>query len=197
MSSQPALDADQIAALFTRDGDYRAARWGRPVAPVIFGLADESLDIFRGALKAAYAHAGHPIVETDPEIGANLMMFFCREWDELAEIPDFDQLTGQPDLIARLKQQHADYYQIFRFDPDGSIRACLVFVRMGGALADAHPAQLAETLAMRTMLTFAQQVTATAPLAQVIRAAYDPVMPAVAHDQSHALRLAARVAAAN
>ena len=125
------------------------------------------------------------------------MMFFCREWDELAEIPDFDQLTGQPDLIARLKQQHADYYQIFRFDPDGSIRACLVFVRMGGALADAHPAQLAETLAMRTMLTFAQQVTATAPLAQVIHAAYDPVMPAVAHDQSHALRLAARVAAAN
>lgn len=112
MSSQPALDADQIAALFTRDGDYLAARWGRPVAPVIFGLADESLDIFRGALKAAYAHAGHPIVETDPEIGANLMMFFCREWDELAEIPDFDQLTGQPDLIARLKQQHADYYQI-------------------------------------------------------------------------------------
>ena len=34
MSSQPALDADQIAALFTRDGDYLAARWGRPVAPV-------------------------------------------------------------------------------------------------------------------------------------------------------------------
>ena len=195
MSSPKALDADQIAALFTRDGDYLAARWGRPVAPVIFGLADESLDIFRGALKAAYTHAGHPIVETDPEMGANLMMFFCREWDELAEIPDLDQLTGQPDLIARLKQQHADYYQIFRFDADGSIRACLSFVRMGGALADAHPAQLAETLAMRTMLTFAQQVTATAPLAQVIRAAYDPVMPAAAHDPSHAMRLAARVAA--
>ncbi|MBA4492204.1 hypothetical protein [Paracoccus sp. S1E-3] len=197
MSSQPALDADQIAALFTRDGNYLAARWGRPVAPVIFGLADESLDIFRGALKAAYAHAGHPLAETDPEIGANLMMFFCREWDELAEIPDLDQLTGQPDLIARLKQQHADTYQIFRFDPDGSIRACLSFVRMGGALADAHPAQLAETLAMRTMLTFAQQVTASAPLAQLIRAAYDPVMPAVARDPSHALRLAARVGAAS
>ena len=57
MSSQPALDADQIAALFTRDGDYLAARWGRPVAPVIFGLADESLDIFRGALVAIVAIA--------------------------------------------------------------------------------------------------------------------------------------------
>lgn len=196
MSPQPSLDADQIAQLFTRDGKYMSARWGRPVAPVIFGLADESLDIFRGALKAAYAHAGHPIVDSDPEMGANLMMFFCRDWDELAEIPDLDQLTGQPDLIARLKSQHADHYQIFRFDPDGSIRACLSFLRMGGALADAHPAQLAETLAMRSMLTFAHEINATAPLAQVIRAAYDPVMPATATDPSHAIRLAARVAAA-
>ncbi|WP_235931258.1 hypothetical protein [Paracoccus xiamenensis] len=192
MSSQPGMTADQIADLFTRDGQYLAARWGRPVAPVIFGLADESLDIFRGALKAAYAHAGHPITDTDPEMGANLMMFFCRDWDELAEIPDLDRLTGQPDLVARLKQQHADHYQIFRFDADGSIRACLSFIRISGALADAHPAQLAETLAMRSMLTFAHEITATAPLAQVIRAAYDPVMPAVARDPSHALRLAAR-----
>ena len=32
-------------------------------------------------------------------------------------------------------------------------------------------------------------------IADVIRAGYDPVMPAVADDASHALRLAARVAA--
>ena len=32
-------------------------------------------------------------------------------------------------------------------------------------------------------------------LAQVIRAAYDPVLPVAATDPSHALRLAARIAA--
>ena len=40
-----ALDAEVIAGLFTRDGQYLCARWSRPIAPVIFGLADESLSI--------------------------------------------------------------------------------------------------------------------------------------------------------
>lgn len=187
------LTLDEITALFTSDGQYRCARWGRPVAPVIFGLADESLDIFRAAIRAAFAHAGHPITETDPEMGANLMMFFCREWQELDGIPDLDRLTGQPDLPARLEATNADHYQIQRFDADGSIRASLSFTRMGGTLADAHPAMLAETLAMRSMLSFAQEISASEPLARLIRAAYDPVMPQLATDPSHAMQLAARL----
>lgn len=187
------LSQDDIARLFTRDGKYLAARWGRPVAPVIFGLSDDSLKIFSAAIRAAYAHAGHPVTETDAEMGANLMLFFCRDWDELAEIPDLDKLTGQPDLIARLKAQDANHYQIFRFDPDGAIRACLSFIRMGGPLADAHPGVLAEALAVRSMLTFAEEVNASDDLARLIRAAYDPVMPNAATDPSHAIRLAARM----
>ena len=187
------LSPDEIARLFTRDGQYLCARWGRPVAPVIFGLADDSLAIFSAAIRAAYAHAGHPVTETDHEMGANLMLFFCRDWEELAGIPDLDRLTGQPGLIARLKEGQASHYQIFRFDPDGAIRACLSFIRMGGPLAKAHPAMLAETLATRSMLTFAGDVAATEDLARLIRAAYDPVMPDVATDSGHALRLAARL----
>ncbi|SDE42715.1 hypothetical protein SAMN05421538_106207 [Paracoccus isoporae] len=188
------LTADQITPLFTRDGAYLCARWGRPVAPVIFGLADESLDVFRAAIRAVYAHAGQELAETDPESGANLMMFFCRDWPELDGIPDLDRLTGQPGMIARLTDAGAEHYQMFRFDAHGAIRACFSFVRMDGALADAHPAALAETLAVRSTLTFAHEVTASEQLARLIRAAYDPVMPPVARDPSHALRLAARLA---
>ncbi|MFV0408815.1 MAG: hypothetical protein ACK5LJ_03680 [Paracoccus sp. (in: a-proteobacteria)] len=187
------MSPEEITALFQRDNQYLCARWGRPVAPVIFGLADESLDIFRAAIRAAFSHASHPLAETDPEMGANLMMFFCRDWDELSGIPDLDQLTGQPDLIARLKASGASHYQIFRFDPDGAIRACLSFIRMSGPLADAHPAMLAETLAMRSMLSFAVDISASEDLARLIRAAYDPVMPNAGADPSHALRLAARM----
>ena len=61
------------------------------------------------------------------------------------------------------------------------------------ALADAHPGVLAEALAVRAMLTFAREVTPSAELAGLIRAAYDPAMPRVARDPSHALRLAARL----
>jgi len=188
------LDSDQIAGLFTRDGRYLCARWGRPVAPVIFGLADETLDIFREVMRAALAHARHPLAETDPEMGANMMTFLVRDWGELEDVPDLERLTGQAGLAARLKEQGADQYRIFRFDADGGIRACLSFVNMGGALRDAHPAQLAEMLAMRSLLTFARDVTPSAEIAALIRAAYDPVMPVAATDPSHALRLAARLA---
>jgi len=188
------LDADQIAGLFTRDGRYLCARWGRPVAPVIFGLADETLDIFREVTRAALAHARHPLAETDPEMGANMMTFFVRDWRELEDVPDLERLTGQAGLAGRLEGQGADQYRIFRFDGDGGIRALMSFVNMGGALRDAHPAQLAEMLAMRSLLTFARDVTPSAGIAALIRAAYDPVMPVAARDPSHALRLAARLA---
>ena len=189
----PAMTPEDITRLFTREGSYLCARWGRPAAPVIFGLADESLPVFRDAIRAAHAHAGHPVTDTDPEMGANLMLFFCRDWQDLAAIPDLDKLTGQPDPVARLTASGTNHYQLFRFDPDGAIRACLSFARMGGPLADAHPAMLAETLAARSLLTFAHEIAASDPLARLIRAAYDPVLPNAARDPAHALRLAARM----
>lgn len=188
------MEAERIAALFTReDGSFLCARWGRPVAPVIFGLAEETLAIFRSAIRAGFAHAGHPLAETDPEMGANLMVFVMRDWDELAGVPDLDALTGQPGLPDRLAAAGADQYRILRFDPDGGIRACLMFLRMAGPLGQAHPAELAEALTMRAALSFATEVSPTAELAALIRAAYDPVLTVAASDPSHALRLSARM----
>lgn len=195
MGSDPTTDlgAQDIAALFTRDEGYLCARWGRPVAPVIFGLADDSLAVFRAAIAAVLADLRHPLAETDPDMGANMMFFFLRDWSEMDQIPDLAHLTGQAGLGPRLAKGKADQYRIFRFDPDGSIRACLCFVNMGGALKAAHPGALAEMLAVRAMLTFAGDVQPSRRLAAVMRAAYDPVMPACATDASHALRLLARL----
>lgn len=188
------MTSEQIAAFFTKpDGTFLCARWGRPVAPVIFGMADESLGIFRGAIRAGFAHAGHPLTDTDPDVGANLMLFFVRDWPDLADIPDLDRLTGMPDLGNRLARAGADQYRMFRFDGNGGIRACLGFLRMEGALADSHPAELAEALFMRCALTFAGDIVPSAPMAALIRAAYDPVLPVAASDPAHALRLAARM----
>lgn len=190
------MTPDQIAALFTRpDGSFLCARWGRPVAPVVFGLADDSLSIFRDAIRAVFADAGQPLAETDPEMGANLMLFFVADWAELEAVPDLDRLTGVEGLPARLAADRADQYRIFRFDGDGGIRACLSFTRITGALAEVHPAALAESLAVRATLTFAQDAAPSPDLAALIRAAYAPVLPVAATDPSHALRLAARIEA--
>lgn len=187
----PPPDAEAIAALFTREGRFLCARWGRPVAPVLFGLADESLAVFHDAIQAVLADARVAMADTDPETGANLMAFFVRDWAELSAVPDLDRLTGMAELPARLADEGAARYRLFRFAADGSIRACLTFARIG----DDHPGRLAESLAVNALLTFAREVTPSPALAALIRAAYDPVLPGAATDASHALRLAARIRA--
>lgn len=188
------MTPNEIAAAFTgQDGSFHFARWRRPVAPVVFGLADESLAVFRDVIRAVFAHARHPLAETDPDMGANLMLFVVRDWDELAGVPDLAALVGQDDLPARLTRDGAERYQLFRFDPDGSIRACFSFLRLGGRFSDAHVGQLAELVAVNATLAFAQPMIPSTEMAALIRAAYDPVLPVASDDPALALRLGARL----
>lgn len=204
-----ALTAEEIEALFTRaDGAFVFARWQRPIAPVVFGVTDETLAVIKGALEAVMMLCEHKMAETDPELGSNMMLFFFREWDELPEVPGLDRLI--PDLgplVERLKQADANQYRIFRFEPEGAIKACFIFLRMEENLS----AVPAETLALnqivqsallwsdtafrdRSPLAIVDDKTILRPdIAELLRAAYDPVLPAQASDPSHALRLFARV----
>lgn len=204
-------EADDIAALFTRaGGEYLFARWGRPIVPVVFGVDAPTLATVKGAVEAVVALAGHKMAETDVEIGANLMIFFFRDWQELLEVPNLDQMIdGLADIVARLDDAGANQYRVFRFDAAGAIRACFSFIRMDAALDEVPADTIALNQAVQMILLWGERAFASgAPLAQVqgvavvrpevaavIRAAYDPVLPAVAADASHALRLAARLAA--
>jgi hypothetical protein len=203
------MTPQDIEKLFTRgSGDFAFARWGRPVSPVVFGVDDATLSVIKGALEAVCVLSGHKIAETDPELGSNLMMFFFKEWDELPDVPGLDRLV--PDLkplVEKLKDVDANQYRLFRFDEDGAIKACFVFLRMDKHLS-AVPAQ---TLALsqivqsfllwsdaafkdKSPLAVAEGTTILRPdVAALLRAAYDPVLPPVAQDASHALRLFARL----
>ena len=203
------MDQDAIAALFTRaDGTYLCARWGRPIVPVVFGVDDATLAVFKGAIEAVVTLAQHQMAETDPELGANLMVFFCRDWDEMPDVPHLEKLV--PDLlplVARLKGANANQYRIFRFDEAGAIRAAFVFLRMDAHLEAVSADTLALSQAVQTILLWSDTAfRETSPLAvvndttvlrpdisAVVRAAYDPIMPAVADDPSHTLRLSARM----
>jgi len=204
----PLASADAVAALFSPPGGgYRFARWGRPVVPVAFGLADESLCVVKGAVEAVVALAGHQMAETDPELGANLLMFFCRDWDELRGVPNLDRLVeGLHPLVDRLEAQGANQYRMFRFDDAGAIRAVFVFLRMDAALAEVPAEILALDQVVRTICLWADGAFPSGVLAEaegrvilrpevaaVIRAAYDPVLPAATQDAAHALRVHARM----
>lgn len=104
------MTAEEVAALFTRaDGGYAFARWQRPIVPVVFGTDDATLATVKGAIEAVVALAGHRMAETDPEQGANLMVFFFRQWQELLDLPDLDRLVeGLGPLVARLEAADAN-----------------------------------------------------------------------------------------
>ena len=65
------LEAEAIAQLFTRDGQYLCARWGRAVAPVIFGLDDDSLAVFRDVTRAVIAALQKKVVLAGAYRGAH------------------------------------------------------------------------------------------------------------------------------
>lgn len=204
---------DEIAALFTRsDGSYLFARWGRPIVPVVFGVEDETISVVKGAVEAVVSLAGLQMAETDPELGANFMLFFFRDWAELADVTGMDRMV--PDLeplVARLSEEGANQYRLFRFDEHGAIRACFVFLRMDEALVSLPAETLALGQVVQSILLWSDQAfNVQSPLATVdggavilrpdiaglIRAGYDPTMPPVWDDPSHALRLAARLGVA-
>jgi hypothetical protein len=202
------MTPEQVQTLFTRkDGAYLFARWGRPIVPVVFGVDDATLSVVKGALEAVVTLAGHKMAETDPELGANLMVFFLRDWSELPEVPNLDRLI--PDLgplCDRLAAAGANQYRAFRFDADGAIKAAFVFLRIDGALAEMPAETLALNEAVQVILLWGEgafadlsplgragdRVILRPEIADVIRAAYAPVMPVVARDAAHAYRLAAR-----
>ncbi|MDH4540665.1 hypothetical protein CUR85_11000 [Sulfitobacter faviae] len=207
------MTAEQIETLFTRrDGQFAFARWGRPIAPVAFGIEEEALPVVKGALEAVAKLAGHDMAETDPELGSNLMMFFFADWAELLDVPGMEGLV--PDLAAqveRLQAAGANQYRFFRFEENGAIKAAFVFLRMDESLQDMSAQVLALSQAVQVILLWSEDAfQEQSPLAMaddalvlrpevadVIRAAYDPVMPPAANDASHALRLAARVQVAS
>lgn len=203
------MTPQEVEALFTRDnGIYAFARWGRPMAPVVFGVEDETLSVVKGAIEAVGLLAGLSVTETDPELGTNFIWFFFNSWAELRDVPNMDRLVPELEqLVAQLDAAGANQYRTFRFDETGAIKACFLFLRMDGQLADVP----AETLALgqmaqsvllwsdtafrdRSPLAVAGETTVLRPdIAALIRAAYDPVLPAAARDASHAMRLAARI----
>ena len=206
------MDPKDIEAHFTRsDGSFLFARWGRPLSPIVFGVADETLSVVKGAFEAVCALSGHKMAETDPELGANVMVFFFRDWAELPEVPDLDRMI--PDLkplVERLQKAGANQYRIFRFDEDGAIKACFIFLRMDKNLSAVPADTLALSQVVQSMLLWSDTAFKDrSPLGQVengavilrpdiaglLRAAYDPILPSMAQDPSHALRLFARLQA--
>lgn len=204
------ITPEEIENLFERNGSYGFSRWGRPIAPVVFGVEEETISVVKGALEALCSLARHELAETDPVLGSNLMVFFIRDWADLKGVPDIDRLIPEMEpLLERLETASANQYRFFRFDEVGAIKAGFVFLRMDDSLAQLSAdililGQMAQIMLLWGEKAFAERsplaihpetkaAVLRPEIAQIIQAAYDPVLPPCAQDPSHALRLFARI----
>jgi len=204
------MNAEEVEAYFTRsEGGYKFARWARPMAPIVFGVDDATLPVVKGAVQAVAALEGIEVSETDPELGSNLMFFFFSDWEELLEVPNLDKLVPNlSSMVAQLAAVEANQYRLFRFEKSGGIKACFVFLRMDAVLSELHAETLCLTQVVQSILLWSDHAfLSQSPLAilpdgravlrpeigNLIRASYDPTLPELAEDKSHALRVFARL----
>lgn len=207
--SSDVLTPENIETLFTHKDGFMFARWGRPIAPVVFGIDDASLDVLKDAMARTVAVTGGTLAETDPELGANFMWFFTNDWDEILAVPDLEKLIPNlPKIIDSLKSEGASQYRTFTFDADGAIKFCVTIFNMSGAIADV-PIQILTTgetfqcLALWSNDAFANDspigvieenglCVVKPDYASLLRAAYDPVLPVNVEDPAQMMRVAAR-----
>lgn len=204
------MTPEEVESYFTRkDGTFLFARWGRPVAPVVFGLDDNSLAILKGAIEAVMSLTNQQMSETDPELGSNFMFFFFSNWLELIEVPNLDKLVpNMSTLVEQLIEAEANQYRIFRFDNAGAIRACFVFIKIDENIMQVPAQTLMLSQVVQSVLLWSDDAfksgspllvsedhhTLLKPIVStLIRVAYDPTLPDASNDKSMALRLSARV----
>jgi len=202
--------ANWVEAQFTRrDGTFRFARWGRPLVPVIVGTNDQGCQIFEAGIQAVARIAGLEVGELDPDLGANFLVFLVNDWAELTEAPNLVRLIPNlNDLIANLTEHDANQYRVFNFTEDGAIRLCITMLRYDEELQRVSAQTLAVGQAVQGMLLWSDKafmdespiavtddgLCVVKPMfADLLRTAYDPVLPDTATDASHALRIAARL----
>lgn len=204
------LSAGRVEELFTAaDGTFRFSRWGRPIAPVVFGVDDETLGPLKDAMAEVVAIANMEFAQTDPELGANLMIFVCQEWDDLDNVPNLDQMLPEYEILkASLKRTKANQYRTFSFDETGAIKTCVMLLRYDEHMAETTIQTLGTGQMVQAILLWGDEAFEDdSPIgiipqngmcivkpgyAAVINAAYDVSVPPSATEASHAMRLAAR-----
>ena len=107
-----------------------------------------------------------------------------------------------------MKSLNANQYRFFRFDESGGIKAVFAFVCMDENLKTVSAEVLCLNQVVQMFLLWSDEafksksptliakngrVMLNPVVSDIIKAVYDPIMPIVSNDKSHALRVRARI----
>ena len=199
-----------ISKLFLRDGKYIFSRWNKAISPVVFGVDDTSLVAIRAAFSNVISLTPLYLIDFDPELGANFLVFFCSNWEELNSIPNLSKLIPDlPTLLVTLHENGANQYRTFSFTASGAINLSILLLKYDSELASVSIQTLATSQMLQSILLWSPDAFKDeSPIAMVkknnmcvvkpvyaalVKAAYDKVLPNYSEDSSHALRLQSRL----
>ena len=170
---------------------------------------DKGCSIFEDGIRTVARIAGLEVGELDPDLGANFLVFLVNDWAELMEAPNLVRLIPNlADLIANLTEHGANQYRVFNFTETGAIWLCITLLRYDEELQKVSAQTLAVGQAVQGMLLWSDRAfmdespialtdgglcVVKPTYADLLRAAYDPVLADAGDDPSLALRLAARL----
>jgi len=112
MTEKALMTPEDVTRHFTRaDGQFLFARWGRPIAPVVFGVQDATLQTVKGAIEYIDAH---PYEALQIATMAERCSLSPRRFTDL-----FKQLTG--DTFSHYLNRQRIRYACERLDETGHI----------------------------------------------------------------------------
>ena len=204
------MSYEKIVNFFSNEQGYRFSRWNKPIAPVVFGVDDNTLEAIKMGFTEVISLTSLSMSDVDVDLGANFMVFFCADWLELKSVPDLNKLVPKlADLLVILDKKNAHQYRVFSFDKNGAITLCILILKYDRELASVSVQTLSMSQMLKSILLWSPNAfVSESPLEveeknnfcrvklfykALLRASYDINLPDYSRDESHALRLDARV----
>lgn len=199
----------EIQSMFTFKSNFRFSRWSGNIVPLILGLNDFSLGLFKKKLLSVLSFLPIQIDEFEIEKKANYVFIFFKKWDELYNLANIKEII--PDHLSLLKSlslKKPSQYRRFYFDKNGGINFCVFLIPIENEIDELSYEEFIIQTLIKSILLWSEEFQnfkdfyyfsrkknefcLSTDFLSFLKACYDPVLPVKTNDASHSLRIFAR-----
>ena len=199
----------EIQSMFTVKNKFFFSRWSGNIVPMILGVNDFSLGLFKKKLISILSCLPIQIDEFEIEKKANYVFIFFKKWDELYNLPNIEEII--PDHLSLLKSlsfKNPSQYRRFYFDKNGGINFCVFLIPIEKEIDESSYEELIIQILIKSILIWSEEFQnfknfyffnskkgefcLSNDFLSFLKACYDPVLPDKTNDASHSLRIFAR-----
>ena len=98
----------EVESMFTSEDKYFFSRWSSNIVPMVIGLNDFALGIFKKKLLSIWEFSPIQIEEFEIKNKANFVFIFLKKWNELEKLPGIEEIV--PDHLSLVKNLSLKVY---------------------------------------------------------------------------------------